>query len=132
MAGGEKVVVPGEGEASTSGAESSGQQVAAGGSGGQPEVPIVVRARELASVMNRARGPILERIAGRVPKFSGDGTHDVSDWLASYERYCGLEEIGPTELLLYMLDGGATRLYSRMIGWRSLGEVGSDLVGLDL
>ena len=99
-----------ESEAGPSG-DQSGPSTSGAGSG---PLSITLDTSSVASVLNRARGPILERISGQVQKFSGDGRGDISDWLASYERYCQLEEVGPAELLLYMLDGSAARLYARM------------------
>ena len=78
-------------------------------------VSIVIDASAVASALNQARGPILGRISAHVPKFSGEGTMDISDWVTRYERHCGLEQVAPTDLLLYMLEGSAARLYGRML-----------------
>ena len=107
-----KPAVSGSG-AETSGVQSRPQVAVAGSSGGQ--VSIVLDASAVASALNQARGPILGRISSQVGKFSGDGTCDVSDWVTMYERHCALEQVAPTDLLLYMLGGGAARLYGRMM-----------------
>jgi len=46
--------------------------------------------------------------------FTGDGSEDISEWLAKYEGYCRVENISPTDLLVYMLGGNAARVYSGM------------------
>jgi len=85
---------------------------------------VMVDASMLASVLNQARGPILDRIKRQVPQFTGDGSVDVSAWLTEYERYCGLESVSPTDLLAYMLGGNAARVYGRMmVGEASKWEV---------
>ena len=77
----------------------------AGSSGGQ--VSIVLDASAVASALNQARGPILGRISSQVGK--------VSDWVTMYERHCALEQVAPTDLLLYILNNGAARLYGRIM-----------------
>ena len=71
-------------------------------------------ARVLASIVNQAKGPILMRIHQRFPKFTGDGSTEVTVWLPELERLCELEQIASTEILIYMLSDNAARVYSRI------------------
>ena len=77
---------------------------------------MLVDARVLASILNQAKGPILIRICQLLPKFTGDGSTEVTVWLAELKRLCELEQIAPTEILMYMLgdNANAARVYSRM------------------
>ena len=76
---------------------------------------IVVDANMLASILNQARGPILDRLRRQLPPFAGDGAVEVAEWLVAYERLCEVEHVAPTDLLTYMLAGNAGRVYSRMM-----------------
>ena len=77
--------------------------------------PVLVDVKLLATMLNQARGPILTRIRQLANPFTGDGSEDISEWLGRYEGYCRVENISPTDLLVYMLGGNAARVYSRMI-----------------
>ena len=51
---------------------------------------MVIDASVLASILNQARGPILDRLHHQLSPFAGDGVVEISEWLvASYERLCG-------------------------------------------
>ena len=76
---------------------------------------MVIDARVLASILNQARGPILDRLRHHLPPFAGDGVVEVAEWLVAYERLCEVEHVAPTDLLTYMLAGNAARVYSRMM-----------------
>ena len=76
---------------------------------------IVVDANMLASILNQARGPILDRLRRQLPLFAGDGAVEVAEWLVAYERLCEVDHVAPTDLLTYMLAGNAGRVYSRMM-----------------
>jgi hypothetical protein len=112
-----------------SGTESKGEdskpEVPQAGSAADPAVastsaagvgvaPVLVDARVLASILNQAKGPILTRIRQLLAQFTGDGSVEVTVWLAEFERLCELEKIAPTEILMYMLGDNAARVYSRM------------------
>ena len=68
----------------------------------------------LASILNQAKGHILTRIRQLLPKFTGDGSTEVTVWLAELERLCELEQIAPTKILMYMLGDNAAWVYSKM------------------
>ena len=53
------------------------------------------------------------RIHQLLHKFTGDGSTEVTAWLTVLERLCELEQIAPTEILMYMLGDNAARVYSR-------------------
>ena len=76
--------------------------------------PVLVDARVLASILNQAKGSILMRIHQLLPKFTGDVITGVTVWLAELKRFCELEQIAPTEILMYMLGDNAAWVYSRM------------------
>ena len=38
----------------------------------------------LANILNAVRGPILDRLARRVSKLSGDGTVEILEWLTDF------------------------------------------------
>ena len=71
----------------------------------------MVDVHQLASILMLARGPIIDRLGRVLPKFSGDGTVDVSEWLDNLERRCKLERVGPEEVIDFLLDGGAVRFF---------------------
>ena len=71
---------------------------------------ILVDASVLASILNQARGPTLDRIHRQLSPFAGDGNIGIAQWLAAYERLCGVERIAPTELLTYLLTGSAAQV----------------------
>ena len=76
---------------------------------------MVIDASALASILNQARGPILDRLRRHLSPFAGDGEVEISEWLVAYERLCVVEHVAPTDLLTYMLAGNAARVYSRML-----------------
>ena len=67
----------GEGSAETGPGKATTSALAAGG-----VTPVLADARVLASIVNQAKGPILMRIHQRFPKFTGDGSTEVTVWLA--------------------------------------------------
>lgn len=69
--------------------------------------------KQLCSAIVAARGPILDRVERAVGKFSGSG-EDVATWLDNLERRCGLESVSPGEIIEYLLDGSAVRVYRQM------------------
>jgi len=77
--------------------------------------PVLVDVKLLATMLNQARRPILTRICQLTNLFTRDGSEDISEWLARYEGYCRVENISPTNLLVYTLGGNAARVYSRMM-----------------
>jgi len=77
--------------------------------------PVLMDVKLLATKLNQARGPILTRIRQLANPFTGDGSEDISEWLARYDGYCREENISPTNLLVYILGGNAARMYSRMM-----------------
>ena len=99
----------GEASAETGPGKSTTSVLAAGG-----VTPVLVDARVLASILNYAKGSILTRIFQLLPKFTGDGSTEVTVWLAELKRFCELEQIAPTEILMYMLGNNAAWVYSRM------------------
>ena len=86
--------------------------------------PVLVDASMLVGILNQARGPILDRLSRQVPVFTGDGAMEVTSWLAEYEKFCGLEQVPPTDLVGYMLGGNAARIFKAMrVGEASQWEV---------
>ena len=71
-------------------------------------------ARVLASTLNQANEPILMGIRQLLPKFNGDGSTEVTGWLAKLERHCELEQISPIGILMNMLGDNSARVHSRM------------------
>jgi len=69
-----------------SGSQSSGVDSAvsmAGPSTSAAETaPVLVVFKMLATMLNQARGPILTRIPQLANPFTGDGSEDISEWLA--------------------------------------------------
>ena len=89
---------------------------AAGRSPWDPVASGTVDVGALANILLQARGPILDRISRHLPKFSGaDRDVDASAWLTDLERWCILEKVSPVEIIPYMLEGNATRVYRRML-----------------
>ena len=74
----------------------------------------VVDMAMLASILMQAWGPIIDSLERAVAKFSGDGTRDVLQWLNELERRCVLEKVGPEEVIAYLLDGNAKRVYDAL------------------
>ena len=96
-----------------------------GSAAGSPRGPsAVVDVGQLANILTQARGPILDRLGRALPKFSGDGSLDVSEWLADFERLCRVERVDEVEVIDHLLEGGARRVYRRlMVGEASQWEV---------
>ena len=69
---------------------------------------------QLASLLSQARGPLLDRVTRQVKKFTGDGSIDMMEWLATVERVCELEEVQPEKMVGFLLDGEPARLYQRL------------------
>ena len=70
---------------------------------------------QLANILTQARGPIIDRLSRALPKLSGDGSVDVAEWLGNLERLCSVERVGPADIIDYMLEGNAARVYRRMM-----------------
>ena len=84
----------------------------------------MIDASVLASILNQACGPILDRLRRQLPPFAGDGIVEIAEWLVAYERLCEVEHVAPTDLLTYMLAGNAARVYCSMrVGEASNWEV---------
>ena len=79
------------------------------------KAPVLMDVGELANLLTQARGPILDRLTRQLPKFAGDGTVDVQEWLGDLERLCKLERVDPVDIVSYLLEGTAARLYRRML-----------------
>ena len=77
--------------------------------------PVVVDIGKLANILLQARGPILDRLGRALPKLSGDGSVDVAEWLADLERLCRVERVECVDIIDYMLEGNAARVYRRMM-----------------
>ena len=86
-----------EASAETGPGKSTTSALAAGG-----VTPVLVDARVLTRILNQTKGPILTRIRQLLPKFAGDGSTEVSVWLAELERLCMLEQIATIEILMHM------------------------------
>ena len=71
------VSAPPAGEGGDNPSAGAGSVSAVGSSG----LPLDISA--LANILNAARGPILDRLARRVPKLSGDGTVEILEWLTT-------------------------------------------------
>ena len=92
----------GETSAETDPGKSTTSALAAGG-----VTPVLVDARVLTRILNQTKVSILTRIRQLLPKFTGDGSTEVTVWLAKLERLCELEQIAPIEILMYMLGDNA-------------------------
>ena len=78
------------------------------------EKTTVVDVNQLASLLSQARGPMLDRVTRQVSKFTGDGSVDVMEWLATVERVCELEEAKPETIVGFLLGGEPARLHRRL------------------
>ena len=87
--------------------DGAGSREAASGSPGAAIVDI----GQLVSILMQAKGPIIDRLGRALPKFSGDGTLDVSEWLDDLERRCKVERVGPEEVVDFLLEGNAARVF---------------------
>ena len=76
---------------------------------------LLVDVGQLANILMQARGPILDRLSRQLPKLTGDGSVDVNEWVHSLERLCALEKADPADVVSYLLEGSALRLYRRML-----------------
>jgi len=101
--------IPGLSVADQSDAGISAEEPSVAGQG------IVIDASVLASILNQARGPILDQLRHQLPPFTGDGVVEVAEWLLAYERLCEDERVAPTDFLNYMLAGTAAQVYNRML-----------------
>lgn len=81
---------------------------------GGAQTPLV-NVSELAKLITQARGPVLDRLERGLSKFRGDGTQDVQKWLDDFEHRCGLEGVEPADMVMYLLEGGARRVYDAMM-----------------
>ena len=77
-------------------------------------MPAMVDMGQLASLLMQARGPLLDRVTRQIAKFNGDGSVDVTEWLAAVERVCGLEDVKPASVIGFLLDGEPARLFRRL------------------
>lgn len=66
---------------------------------------------QLASLLMQAKGPIIDRLGRSLSKFSGDGSVDLSQWLDEFERKCAIEPVRPEEVVDFLLEGPAARVY---------------------
>ena len=94
-------------EKPAAGASSSKDESKPSGAPGASMVDI----RALASILMQQRGPIIDRLGRALPKFSGDGTSDVSESLDRFENLCKAEIIQPTEVIDFLLEGNAARVF---------------------
>ena len=103
-------------------AQGSGRSVLPGNAGGNdaPQQAAKCSAApklttlQWAQLVSSVRGPIVDRLLRVVNKFTGDGKRDVSKWLDDVERHCRLETVQPEEIIEFLLDGNALRLYQSM------------------
>ncbi|KAG1698823.1 hypothetical protein GQR58_005653 [Nymphon striatum] len=77
---------------------------------------------QLANILTQARGPILARITqllatrfGGSGRLSGSGSVDVTEWVECLEGMCRLENVSPADIIGYVLEGNASRIYGRMM-----------------
>ena len=85
---------------------------------------MIIDASVLASILNQARGPILDRLCHQLSPFASDSVVEITEWLVAYERLCEVKHVAPTDLLTYMLTGNAARVYCSMrVGEASNWEV---------
>ena len=59
----------------------------------------------------QAKGQIIYRLGRALPKFSGDGTVDLSEWLEDFERRCKSERVEPQEVVDFLLEDNAARVF---------------------
>jgi hypothetical protein len=104
----------GEHKPSTSKGSEDASEATGQGESAQGTTPAVVDAGLLASILSQARGPILDRICRQLKPFTGDGSIEITEWIADYERFCTVERVAPAELISYMLNGSAARVHARM------------------
>ena len=94
------------------GAESPPEVTAASFTGGTGSPGVTsIDIGQLASILMQAKGPIIDRLGRALPKFSGDGTLDVAEWLDDLERRCKVERVGPEEVVDFLLEGNAARMF---------------------
>ncbi|KAG1696623.1 Acetylcholinesterase [Nymphon striatum] len=89
---------------------------------GQGSQGLLVDISQLANILTQARGPILARISqllatrfGGSGRLSGSGSVDVTEWVGCLEGMCRLENVSPAEIIGYVLEGNASRIYERMM-----------------
>lgn len=71
----------------------------------------MIDVNQLASILMQARGPIIDRLERSLSKFSGDGSQDAAVWLDDLERRCRAERVGPEEVIDFLLEGNAARMF---------------------
>ena len=76
-----------------------------------PGAPALIDVSQLASILMQAKGPIVDRLERALSKFSGDGTVEVSLWLNNLERRCQVERVQPVEVIDFLLEGNALRVF---------------------
>ncbi|KAG1650342.1 hypothetical protein GQR58_028122 [Nymphon striatum] len=83
---------------------------------------LLVDIGQLANILTQARGPILARITqllatrfGGSGRLSGSGSVDVTEWVECLEGMCRLENVSPADIIGYVLEGNASRIYGRMM-----------------
>ena len=76
-----------------------------------PGAPALIDVSQLASILMQAKGPIVDRLERALSKFSGDGTVEVSLWLDNLERRCQVERVQPVEVIDFLLEGNALRVF---------------------
>ncbi|KAG1712192.1 hypothetical protein GQR58_002379 [Nymphon striatum] len=83
---------------------------------------LLVDIGQLANILTQARGPILARITqllatrfGGSGRLSGSGSVDVTEWVECLEGMCQLENVSPADIIGYVLEGNASRIYGRMM-----------------
>ena len=81
---------------------------------GAGSVPAMVDMSQLASLLMQARGPLLDRVTRQIAKFDGDGSVEVTEWLAAVERVCKVEGVKPESVVSFLLDGEPARLFRRL------------------
>ena len=57
---------------------------------------MVIDASLLASILNQACGPTLNRLCRQLSPFASDSVVEISEWLVAYERLCVVEHVAPT------------------------------------
>lgn len=77
--------------------------------------PVTLDVNQLANILTQARGPIIDRLERAMPKLSGDGSVDVTEWLTAFEKRCKAELSSPADFIDFMLTGNASRVYRRMM-----------------
>ncbi|KAG1706949.1 hypothetical protein GQR58_003572 [Nymphon striatum] len=61
------------------------------------------------------RGGRRPRRFGGSGRLSGSGSVDVTEWVECVEGMCRLENVSPADIIGYVLEGNASRIYGRMM-----------------